>query len=94
MNQQYIQDCIGRLADLRTRQATVQDNMSSIDQETMGLQAQNMILESEIEELKRYTPSRTQDLLTQEDRIHEKKENIENNGHLMAANELECHALI
>ena len=71
MNQQYIQD--GRLADLRTRQATVQDNMSSIDQETMGLQAQNMILESEIEKLKRHTPSRTQDLLTQEDRINEKQ---------------------
>ena len=38
-----------------------------------GLQVQNMILESEIEKLKRHTPSRTQDLLTQEDRINEKK---------------------
>ena len=82
---------------IRSEQATLQAQMSSIDQGTAGHLAQNIILESKIEELKLHTPSgpsHSQDLLTQEDRIHKKKENKENNGHLMAANELECHALI
>ena len=63
---------------IRSEQATVQAQMSSIDQGTAGHLAQNIILESKIEELKLHTPSgpsRSQDLLTQEDRIHEKKEN-------------------
>ena len=85
--------------DLRSDQSRPQSKLRvlSIDQGTAGHLAQNIILESKIEELKLHTPSgpsRSQDLLTQEDRIHEKKENKENNGHLMAANELECHALI
>ena len=76
---------MGRLADLRARQATVQEDMSRIDQDTAHMVAQNMNLEVEIEELRRHTPSgpsRTQDLLNQEDRINAKKDTIKTNGKL------------